>query len=186
MKTKYGEIEQMRQQVLITLSGMPSSDVTSKIECWVHAVWQIIGDFNELQTLMSSNDPQCHLNALSKAQYVKEHIEALKSSDVSTATFLLPETALERYLLEEAEFLEGIATQENQTTKRIIYLSNSSHAFHEGVDISNNVRLDYEVRELSMRYIEDMKLAEQLFNDARRDFLECKYISGFLSEVEAF
>ena len=184
--TKYGEIEQMKQQVLITLSGMPPRDVTSKIECWVHAVWQIIDDFNELQTLMSSNDPQCHLDALSKAHSVKEHIEALKSSDVGTATCLLPETALERFLLEEATFLEGLATQENQTTKKIMYLSNSSNAFHEGGDISNKVRVDYEARELSMRFNDDMRLAERLFSDAYRDLLECNYVSGFLSEVVAF
>ena len=184
--SKYGEMEQMRQQVLIKLSGMPPGEVTSETERWVHAVWQIIDDFNELQNLMSSSEPQSHLDALSKAQSAKEHIEALKSYDVDAVISMLPETALDRFLLEEAAFLEGAATQEKQTKKRIMYLSSSSNAFHEGGDISNNARLDYEVRERSMIYNEDMRLAEQLLNDAHRYLSESKHVSVFLSEVEAF
>lgn len=184
--SKYGEIEQMRQQVLIKLSGMPPGEVTSETERWVHAVWQIIDDFNELQNLMSSSEPQSHLDALSKAHSVKEHIEALKGYNVGAIISMLPETALERFLLKEAEFLEGAATQEKQTKERIMYLSNSSNAFHEGGDISNNARLDYEVRELSMRYNEDIKLADQLTSDAKSYFSESGHISGFLSEIDAF
>jgi hypothetical protein len=184
--SKYGEIEQMRQQVLIKLSGMPSRGVTSVTERWVYTVWQIIDDFNELQNLIGSSEPQSHLDALSKAQGMKEHIEDLKSYDVSTVISMLPETALERFLLEEATFLEGVSTQEKQTTKKIIYLNSSSKAFHDGGDISNNARLDYEARELSMKYKEDMKIAEQLCNDAHSYHLETKHVSGFLSEVDAF
>jgi len=184
--SKYGEIEQMRQQVLIKLSGMSPGEVTSETERWVKAVWQIIDDFNELQNLTSSNEPQSHLDALSKAQSAKEHIEALKSYNVGAAISMLPDIALERFFLEEASFLEGAATHENQTKKRIMYLSNSSNAFHEGGDISNNARLDYEVRELSMIYNEDMKLADRLTSDAKSYFSESGHTSGFLSEIDAF
>lgn len=184
--SKYSEIEQMRQQVLIKLSGMPSSEVTPETEVWVEDVWRVIDDFNELQNRMSSNESQSHLDALSKAQSVREHIDTLKSHGVDTVIFMLPETALERFLLEEAVFLESAATQEKQTTKRIRYLSASSEAFHDGGDISSNARLDYEVKELSMEYNEDMKSADQSFNDAQRYLSECTYVSGFISEIDAF
>lgn len=184
--SKYGEIEQMKQQVLIKLSGMPPYEVTPETKVWVETVWQTIDDFNEVHTLVSSNEPQSHLDAISNAQSVKEHIESLESYDVDAVIFMLPETALERFFLEDAEFLERAATQENQTKKMILYLGASSNAFHEGGDISNNARLDYEVKELSMKYNEDMKLAEQLTGDAKSYLLESKHGSGFLSEVVGF
>lgn len=170
--SKYDEIEQMKVITYSILGAMQPAEVTSETESWVRLVWQTIDSFNEIQNLSNSQNPEDHINALSEAYSLRQTIEVLEDKVPESAIALLLGIALGRALTEQAEYLEDAATHESQTKKRIEYLKESAKAFHESGDISNFARLDYETKELSARYEADMRIANEMFSNAKRLFSE--------------
>ena len=166
--TRYDQIEQIKVLTYSKLGAMQPAEVIFETESWVRLVWKTIDCFNGVQNLSNSKNPEDHIRALSEVYSVRQTIEELEDKAPSSAIVLLSNIALDRVLSEEAEYLEDAANHESQTKKRIEYLTQSAKAFQESGDISNFARLDYEVKELSARYNEDMQIANDLLSNAKR------------------
>ncbi|MFQ6055240.1 MAG: hypothetical protein ACE5J3_04585 [Methanosarcinales archaeon] len=155
----YKELEIMRMLTLTTVQSMSGEEVTSDTVTWVHLVWKIIDDFDEMNKLTKSDLAYDHIQAMQIAENIKHDINELRVYDSNISFF--PDLALNRFYEMEGEYFEEYARNEPVTKLKIEYYKQAKIAYQESNEISKASRLEYNRKKLENKYNRDMSIAKK-------------------------
>lgn len=155
----YNELEIMRMLTLTTVQSMSGEEVTSDTVTWVHLVWKIIDDFDEMNKLTKSDALDDHIQAMQIAENIKITINELRVYESNISFF--PDLALNRFYEIEGEYFEESARNEPVTKLKIEYYKQAKIAYQKSNEISKASRLDFEIKKIESKYNRDMSSAKK-------------------------
>lgn len=163
---RYQELGLMQKQILITLQTLPADQITESTRDWANIAAGsdgILQKFDAINDLASSDDPQSHETALTRAIGLKSDMNLLEGYPQAKDNFITiyPGTALRHFFMGQGEYFETLAENENDARMAIDYYEHALIAYREAEDITKTAYLDLKVKELGSEYRFDMEIANE-------------------------
>ncbi len=157
---EYGELKLVRTQTMTSIQGK-NLDVNTKN--YIDIIVNVLNNFNSVNTLSHSDNPDSHITALENAVVIQTKIRELNNYNdpVDRGYPLLMSLAIKRYFQKEGVYFQNLAAKEDNTARKVKYLENSAAAFQNAGDLPRYNELSYTAEIEKQRYDSDIKTATE-------------------------
>lgn len=158
---EYGELKLVRTQTMTSIQGTIYLDDDTKK--YIDIIVNILNNFNSVNTLSHSDNPDSRITALENAVVIQTKIRELKNyNDPADRGYpLLMSLAMKRYFQKEGVYFQNLAAKEDNTARKVKYLENSAAAFQNAGNLPRYNELSYSAEIEKQRYDSDMKTATE-------------------------